>query len=60
MNRRDWLVASGAATGSALTMIGLQRHKYSRDLRPKYSRVAILHTEQYSDKLDELVYQALL
>jgi uncharacterized protein (DUF362 family) len=58
MNRRDWLIASAAVTGSALTM-RLQQRKYSRDLRPKRSRVAILHTDQYSDKLDELVYDGL-
>src|SRR5436190_11697449 len=59
MNRRDWLTASAAAAGSALTMMRLQQRKYSRDLRPKRSRVAILHTDQYSDKLDELVYDGL-
>src|SRR5437773_3171601 len=58
MNRRDWLTASAAVTGSALTM-RFQRKKYSRDLRPKRSRVAILHTEEYSDKLGELVYEGL-
>src|SRR6266478_231333 len=58
MNRRDWLIASAAATGSALTM-RLQQRKYSRDLRPERSRVAILHTDRYSDKLDELVYEGL-
>src|SRR6266850_1158414 len=58
MNRRDWLIASTAVTGSAVTM-RFQQQKYSRDLRPKRSRVAILHTDQYSDKLDELVYDGL-
>src|SRR3989442_12899656 len=58
MNRRDWLIASAAMTGSALTM-RLQRRKYSRDLRPERSRVAILHADQYSDKLDELAYDGL-
>jgi uncharacterized protein (DUF362 family) len=58
MNRRDWLVTSAAATGSALTMMRFG-HKYSRDRRPTRSRVAILHAVQYSDKLDELVYQGL-
>src|SRR6266705_7118104 len=58
MNRRDWLIGSAAVAGSALTM-RLQQRKYSRDLRPKRSRVAILRPEQYSDKLDELVYQGL-
>src|SRR5437867_13355801 len=58
MKRRDWLIAGAAVTGSALTM-RLQQRKYSRDLRPKRSRVAILHTDQYSNKLDELVYEVL-
>src|SRR6266705_290817 len=59
MNRRDWLIASAAVTGSALTMMRLQQRKYARDLRPKHSRIAILHADQYSDKLDELVYDGL-
>src|SRR6266516_3667844 len=58
MNRRDWLIASTAVTGSALTM-RFQQQKYSRDLRPKRSHLAILHADQYSDKLDELVYDGL-
>src|SRR6266699_357977 len=58
MNRRDWLITSAAVTGSALTS-RLQGQKYFRDLRPKLSRVAILHADQYSDKLDELVYDGL-
>ena len=40
-------------------MVRLQGQKYFRNLRPKRSRVAILHTDQYSDKLDELVYEGL-
>src|SRR6266705_3937809 len=59
MNRRDWLIASAAVTGSALTMMRLQQRKYARDVRPKRSRVVILHADQYSDKLDELVYNGL-
>src|SRR5438094_6636076 len=58
MHRRDWLITSAAVTGSALT-VRLQGQKYFRDLRPKRSRVAILHADQYSDKLDELVYDGL-
>src|ERR1700704_4180257 len=58
MNRKDWLVASAAVTGSALTM-RFQRPKYSRDLRPARSRVAVLHADRYSDKLDELIYEGL-
>jgi len=58
MNRRDWLTASAAVTGSALTM-RFQRKKYSRDFRPKISHVATLHADEYSDKLDRLVFDGL-
>src|SRR5881296_1486866 len=58
MNRRDWLTASAAVTGSALTM-RFQRRRYSRDLRPKISRIAILNADQYSDKLDQLLFDGL-
>src|SRR5438132_573268 len=58
MNRRDWLVASAAISGSALTM-RFQRKKYSRDFRPKISRVATLLADEYSDKLDQLVFDCL-
>jgi len=58
MNRRDLLVASAAVTGAALTA-RLQRRKYTRDFRPPSSRVAVLQADQYSDKLDQLVYEGL-
>src|SRR5438093_4864728 len=58
MNRRDWLIASSAVAGSALT-VRLRQRKYTLDLRPKRSRVAILHADRYSDKLDDLVYDGL-
>src|SRR5438552_18473540 len=58
MNRRDWLITSAAVTGSALT-VRLQGPKYYRDLRPKRSRVAILHADQYSDKLDDLILNGI-
>src|SRR6267143_2396901 len=58
MNRRDWLTASAAATGSALTT-RFQRRRYSRDFRPKISRIAILNADHYSDKLDQLVLDGL-
>ena len=57
MNRRDWLIASAVVTGSALTA-RLQQRKYSRNL-PKRSRVAILRADQYSDKLDGLIYEGI-
>src|SRR2546428_10972273 len=58
MNRRDYLIASAAVTGSALT-VRFQQRKYYRDLRPKRSRVAILRADNYSDKLDELISDGL-
>src|SRR5881296_2196745 len=58
MNRRDWLTASAAVTGSALTM-RFQRRRYSRDFRPTSSRIAILNADQYSDKLDQLLFDGL-
>ena len=58
MDRRDWLIASAAATGTAVTM-RLRQRNYTRDFRPKRSRVAILNADQYSDKLDDLVHDGL-
>ena len=58
MDRRDWLIASAAATGTAVTM-WLRQRNYARDFRPKRSRVAILNADQYSDKLDDLVHDGL-
>jgi uncharacterized protein (DUF362 family) len=59
MNRRDWFIASAAVTGSLLTMKRFQGPKYAQDLRPKRSRLAILHVDAYSDKLDQLIYEGL-
>jgi uncharacterized protein (DUF362 family) len=59
MTRRDWLIASGALTGSALTAVRLSKRPYSRDVRPQRSRVAILHADHYSDKLDQVMYDGL-
>src|SRR5688572_28750721 len=58
MNRRQWLVGSAAVAGSALT-VRWQQRKYSRDLRPKRSRIAVLNTDRYSDELDDLVYRGI-
>ena len=58
MNRRDLLLASAAATGAALTAY-FRGRKFVRDLRPTRSRVAVLSADQYSEKLDELVYDGL-
>jgi uncharacterized protein (DUF362 family) len=58
MNRRDLLVASAAVTGAALTA-RLQRRKYTRDFRPPSSRIVVLPADQYSNKLDQLVYEGI-
>src|SRR6266446_7751898 len=58
MNRRDLLVASAAVAGSALTA-QLQSRKYSRGFRPSRSRVVVLTADQYSDKLEELIYDGI-
>jgi hypothetical protein len=58
MDRRDWLITSAAVTGFALTA-GLRRRKYTRDLRPKRSRIAILRADHYSDHLNEVIYEGL-
>jgi uncharacterized protein (DUF362 family) len=59
MNRRDWVIASAAVTGSLLTMKRCKEPKYFVDLRPKLSRLAILRVDAYSDKLNQLVYEGL-
>jgi uncharacterized protein (DUF362 family) len=59
MNRRDWIIASAAVTGSLLTMKRFHEPKYAQDLRPKRSRLAILDVDAYSVKLDQLVYEGL-
>jgi uncharacterized protein (DUF362 family) len=58
MNRRDWMIASAAMTGSGIAW-QMQKRNYVRDLRPKLSRVAILSADKYSEKLHELVYDGL-
>src|SRR2546425_7231906 len=58
MNRRDLLVASATVTGAALTA-RLQRRKYTRDFRPPSSRIVVLSADQYSNKLDQLVYEGV-
>src|SRR5262245_1272878 len=58
MNRRDWLIASAATAGSAITL-RFQNRKYVRDSRPERSRIAMLQADAYSDHLDDLVYEGL-
>jgi uncharacterized protein (DUF362 family) len=58
MNRRDLLLASAATTGAALTAY-FRGRKFVRDVRPSRSRLAVLSADQYSEKLDQLVYDGI-
>jgi len=58
MNRRDLLLASAATTGAALTAY-FRGRKFVRDVRPSSSRVAVLSADQYSEKLDQLIYDGV-
>src|SRR5262245_19735289 len=58
MNRRDLLLASAVAAGATLTA-HLRGRKHERDIRPLRSRIATVTTDQYSEKLDELIFQGV-
>jgi len=59
VTRRDFLIGSAAlAAGTAVTAQFLLP-KYHSDRRPKRSRVAILHSDQYSQELDQLLTAGL-
>jgi uncharacterized protein (DUF362 family) len=59
VNRRDCVVAFAAAIG-ALSTIQARRPKHFRDLRRRpHSRVAIIRAYEYSDKLDQIVFDGL-
>jgi uncharacterized protein (DUF362 family) len=58
MNRRTWLTTAGVVSGGAAVWT-YQRRTYPRDLRPARSRIAILKAEEYSDRLDQLVFEGI-
>jgi uncharacterized protein (DUF362 family) len=58
MNRRDWLATAAAVSGGAAVW-GYQRRQHPPDLRPARSRVAVLHANRYSDRLDELIFEGI-
>ncbi len=59
ITRRDFLIGSTAlAAGTAVTTPFLLP-KYHSDQRLKRSRVAVLHAQQYSQQLDEIVFAGL-
>jgi uncharacterized protein (DUF362 family) len=59
LTRRDFLVGSTALAAGASVPVPFFLPKYHVDRRPKQSRVAILHAEQYSQKLDGVLESGL-
>jgi uncharacterized protein (DUF362 family) len=59
LTRRDFLVGSTALAAGASASVPFFLPKYHVDRRPKRSRVAILHADQYSHKLDEILAAGL-
>jgi len=57
MNRRDWLATAAAISGGAAVCAYRRRH--AADVRPARSRVAVLHADHYSDRLDELIFEGV-
>ena len=58
MNRRDWLATAAAVSGSAAVWT-YQRRQHAPDLRPARSRIAVLHADEYSGRLDELIFEGV-
>ena len=59
LTRRDFLVGSAALAAGASVSAAFLLPKYHFDQRPKRSRVAILHVEQYSQQLDQILAAGL-
>jgi uncharacterized protein (DUF362 family) len=59
LTRRDFLVGSTALAAGASVSVPFLSPKYRIDRRPKRSRVAILHAEQYAQKVDEILAAGL-
>ena len=59
LTRRDFLVGSAALAASASVSVPFLLPKYHSDQRPKRSRVAILHAQQYSQNLDQILAAGL-
>ena len=59
LTRRDFLVGSAALAAGASFSAPLLLPKYHFDRRPRRSRVAILHAEQYSQELDQILAAGL-
>ncbi len=60
MNRRIFTAAAaGLVGGAAVVRTSAPPHLWAQDQRPSRSRVAILSADEYSDKLDGLVFDGL-
>ena len=57
--RRDFLIGSAALAAGTTVTAPFFLPKYHSDQRPKRSRVAILHAQQYSQQLDQLLAAGL-
>lgn len=58
-SRRSFLVGSAALAAGASVSVPFFLPKYQSDRRAKRSRVAILHVEQYSQRIDEILASGL-
>jgi len=59
LTRRDFLVGSAALAAGATTAAPFLLPKYHLDRRNQRSRIAILHVEQYSQQLDQILAAGL-
>ena len=59
LTRRGFLVGSAALAAGASVSAPFLLPKYQDDRRPRRSRVAILHAEQYSQELDRILAAGL-
>jgi uncharacterized protein (DUF362 family) len=55
LTRRDFLIGSAALAAGASVSTPFFLPKYHVDRRPKRSRVAVLHAEQYGQQLDQIL-----
>jgi len=59
LTRRDFLIGSAAVAAATSVTAPFLLPKYHSDQRPRRSRVAILHAQQYSDQLDQILAAGL-
>ena len=59
VTRRDFLIGSAALAAGATVTTPFLLRKYHSDQRPKRSRVAVLHAQQYSGQLEQILAAGL-